>query len=175
MDGTGDTGVLESERAATSCRILVELAKRQPAVSQQAVADAVGVTAQTVSGYLQELAGRGFVDKQGRGRYRVTKEGVDWLISRADIFREFGGRRRVGRHARGRPRPGGRRRAGGSGRRAAGVEPDLRFDTTTAVRDATPKRLDVLLLAASPGLSTHTDALREHNVSYEILDPVEEW
>jgi putative transcriptional regulator len=58
--------------------------------------------------------------------------------------------------------------------RAVGVEPDLRFGTTAAVQDATLKGLDVLLLAASPGLSTHTDALREHNVSYEVLDPVDE-
>jgi putative transcriptional regulator len=269
MDGTGDTGVLESKRAATSYRILVEIAERQPAVSQQEVADAVGVTAQAVSGYLQELAERGFVDKQGRGRYQITKEGVDWLISRTDTLREFvdhvsedvldqvdvetaiatapiaegqrvaltmrdgvlhanpGGTDADGATAvavtdadAGRdvgvtnfegvidydlgtvtvvavPPPGD----GGSsvvdaGRvarlaadhdlvavdapeglaaaRAAETEPDLRFGTTAAVQDATLKGLDVLLLAASPGLSTHTDALREHNVSYEVLDPVDE-
>jgi len=267
MDG-GDTGVLESKRAATSYRILVEIAERQPAVSQQEVADAVGVTAQAVSGYLQELAERNFVDKQGRGRYEITKEGVDWLISRTERLREFVD------HVSGdvleqvdvetaiatAPVEEGQRVAltmregvlhaspetdadtatavavtaadagrdlgvtnfegvvdydlgtvtvvavppvgdGGSsvvepGRvaalaadhdlvavdapeglaaaRAADVEPDLRFGTTAALQDATLKGLDALLLAASPGLSTHTDALREHNVSYEVLDPVDE-
>jgi putative transcriptional regulator len=267
MDGTGDTGVLESKRAATSYRILVEIAERQPAVSQQEVADAVGVTAQAVSDYLQELAERGFVDKQGRGRYQITKEGVDWLISRTDTLREFvdhvsedvldqvdvetaiatapiaegqrvaltmregvlhanpdgtdgatavavtdadagrdvgvtnfegvidydlgtvtavavppagdGGSavvdpERVARLAADHDLVAVDAPEGLAAARAAGVEPDLRFGTTAAVRDATLKGLDVLLLAASPGLSTHTDALREHNVSYEVLDPVDE-
>ena len=120
MDGTGDTGVLESERAATSCRILVELAKRQPAVSQQEVVDA------------------GWVAALGADHDLVAVDAPEGVAA---------------------ARPGS----------------SLRFDTTTAVRNATPNGFDVLLLAASPGLSTHTDALREHNVSYEILDPVDEW
>jgi putative transcriptional regulator len=89
VDSGDDVGVLQSKRDATRYRILVEIAERQPAVSQQEVADAIGITAQAVSDYLQELIEQGFVDKHGRGRYEVTKEGVDWLITRTDALQEF--------------------------------------------------------------------------------------
>jgi putative transcriptional regulator len=84
-------GVLRSQRAATRYQILVEIAERQPAVNQQEVADAIGVTAQAVSDYLQDLVADGSVTKHGRGRYEVTKEGVDWLITRTDELRAFVG------------------------------------------------------------------------------------
>jgi putative transcriptional regulator len=87
-DGEGvSVGVLQSKRDATRYQILVELAERQPAVSQQEVADAIGVTAQAVSDYLQELVEEGYVHKHRRGRYEVTKEGIDWLLSRTDQLR----------------------------------------------------------------------------------------
>jgi putative transcriptional regulator len=85
----GTAGVLESKRTATAYRILVAVAQRQPAVNQREIADAVGVTAQAVSDYLGDLADRGFVDKQGRGRYEITKEGVEWLISETGTLRDF--------------------------------------------------------------------------------------
>ena len=47
-----EAGVLRSKRTATRYQILVEIADRQPAVNQQEIADAIGVTAQAVSGYL---------------------------------------------------------------------------------------------------------------------------
>ena len=89
MTADGDTGVLRNKRDATRYQILVEIADRQPAVSQQEVADAIGVTAQAVSDYLGDLVDQGYVDKQGRGRYEVTKEGVDWLISRTDELTDY--------------------------------------------------------------------------------------
>jgi putative transcriptional regulator len=91
MSDSGDaewsSGVLDSKRDATQYRILVQIAERQPAVSQQEIAEAIGVTSQAVSNYLRELIEQGRVDKLGRGRYEVTKEGVDWLISRTDDLR----------------------------------------------------------------------------------------
>jgi putative transcriptional regulator len=83
------SAVLESKRNATRYRILVEIAKRQPAVSQQEIADIIGVTSQAVSNYLQELVEERYVEKHGRGRYEVTKEGVDWLISQTDALESF--------------------------------------------------------------------------------------
>ena len=90
-DGSEEFGVLRSKRTATRYQILVEVAERQPAVSQQEIADAIGITSQAVSDYLQGLAEEGHVTKHGRGRYEVTKEGVDWLISQTDALRSFVG------------------------------------------------------------------------------------
>ncbi|MFB6173425.1 MAG: winged helix-turn-helix transcriptional regulator [Halobacteriales archaeon] len=81
--------VLRRKREATRYRILVEIAARQPAVSQREIADAIGITAQAVSEYVSELIEEGRVRKEGRSRYEVTKEGVDWLISRTDELRQF--------------------------------------------------------------------------------------
>ncbi len=84
-----DLGVLQSKRNSMRYQILIEIADRQPAVSQQEIADTVGVTAQAVSDYLIDLVSDGFVVKHGRGRYEVTKEGVDWLISETDTLEEY--------------------------------------------------------------------------------------
>ncbi|SEP17892.1 putative transcriptional regulator [Halogranum amylolyticum] len=89
VESGDDTSVLQSKRNATRYQILVQIAERQPAVSQQEIADAIGVTAQAVSDYLRDLVEQGYVTKHGRGRYEVTKEGVDWLISQTDELREF--------------------------------------------------------------------------------------
>jgi len=81
--------VLDSKRDATRYQVLVEIAARQPAVSQSEIADAIGVTSQAVSDYVRDLVQEGYADKQGRGRYEVTKEGVDWLISRTDDLETY--------------------------------------------------------------------------------------
>jgi len=88
-DGGDELGVLRSKRDATRYRILVQIAERQPAVNQQEIADAIDITAQAVSDYLQGLVEQGYVIKHGRGRYEVTKEGVDWLIFQTDGLRAF--------------------------------------------------------------------------------------
>lgn len=89
LEAEDEVSVLQSKRNATRYQILVQIAERQPAVSQQEIADAIGVTAQAVSDYLQDLVEMGYVQKHGRGRYEVTKEGVDWLISQTDDLRDF--------------------------------------------------------------------------------------
>ncbi|WP_254767733.1 MarR family transcriptional regulator [Salinilacihabitans rarus] len=81
--------VLDNKRAATRFRILVEIAERQPAVSQGEIAAEVGVTSQAVSEYIRDLVDDGLVEKEGRSRYRVTKEGVDWLFQAAGDVRRF--------------------------------------------------------------------------------------
>ncbi|MGM0592464.1 MAG: MarR family transcriptional regulator, partial [Halobacteriota archaeon] len=83
------SGALEDKRTATRFRILVEIADRQPAVSQGEIADAVGVTSQAVSEYIRGLVEDGLVEKEARSRYRVTKEGVDWLFQEAKSIRRY--------------------------------------------------------------------------------------
>jgi putative transcriptional regulator len=260
-------GVLRSKRDATRYRILVQIAERQPAVNQREIADAIGITSQAVSDYIRGLVEEGYVDKGGRGRYEVTKEGVDWLISRTDELRSFVAHVSedvIGQvdietalattdiaegetvsltmrdgvlHAM----SGGAGSAtavavthadagrdvgitnfagvvdydlgtvtvisipqvqhGGSSvvdfaeissmaaehdlvavagaealatARAAALEPDIRFGSVEAVQEAATKGLDVLLLSATDALSSHTDKLREGNISYEVVDAVTE-
>lgn len=81
--------VLENKREATCYQILVEIADRQPAVNQKEVADSIGVSSQAVSEYLKHLSQQRYVEKLGRGRYKVTKEGTDWLISQTNSLRDF--------------------------------------------------------------------------------------
>jgi len=81
--------VLDNKRSATKFRVLVEIAERQPAVNQGEIADAVGVTSQAVSEYIRGLVDEGFVEKEARSRYRVTKQGVDWLFGQAADVRRF--------------------------------------------------------------------------------------
>jgi putative transcriptional regulator len=265
-DESDSHGVLRSKRNATRYQILVRIAERQPAVNQQEIADAIGITAQAVSDYLRDLVDQGYVDKHGRGRYEVTKEGIDWLISQTDELRAFV--EHVARDVIGQVdvetaiatteieegdavslsmRDGTLRAMAGDtgdatavavtdadvGRdvgvtnfdgvldyelgtvtvvsvpevqnggseavdadrlsealeshdrlaaagleavataAAAGIEPDVRFGTVSAVREAATKGLDVLLLAATDTVSTHTDELRDGNVSYEVVDSTE--
>jgi putative transcriptional regulator len=262
-DDGREVTVLRNKREATAYRILVEVARRQPAVSQQEIAGAVGVTAQAVSDYLSELVEEGHVRRGGRGRYEVTKEGVDWLISRTDALREYveevsttvvGGVEvdaavataavgagetvtlsmregvlhatpgdadgatavTVGAASAGEDvgvtdfegvldfEPGAvaivsvpRVDDGGSRAidadlvdeyaaendllAAAGVEalvavrradrePDLRFGTPAAVREAATRGLDVALFAVTTAVSEHTSELREAGLGYEVLD-----
>ena len=83
------TDVLENQRAGTQFRVLVAVAERQPAVSQGDIAAAVGLTTQAVSEHMQELSEQGYLRKDGRSQYRVTKEGVDWLLAQAASLRQF--------------------------------------------------------------------------------------
>jgi putative transcriptional regulator len=266
-DEADEFGVLRSKRDATRYQIIVQIAERQPAVSQREVADAIGITAQAVSDYLQDLIRKGYVDKHGRGRYEVTNEGVDWLISQTDELRDLV--QHVSKDVIGQvdvetmiattdiregetvsltmqdgtlcARSGGDGSAtavavtdadagqdvgvanfegvvdhdlgmvtvvsipqvqnGGSSTAdpgwlsdmakalglvavagvealasatAADVDPSIRFGSASAVQEAATMGLDVLLLAVADELTTHTDKLREQNISYEVVDAAEE-
>jgi putative transcriptional regulator len=266
-DEADHSSVLQSKRNATRYQILVGIAERQPAVSQQEIADEIGVTAQAVSDYLQDLVEQGYATKHGRGRYEVTKKGVDWLMSQTDELHEF--IQHVSKDVIGQVEietaiattaisegetisltmqdgvlcalSGGvgnatavavtdadagedvgitdfegvveydfgsvtivsipRVEDGGSetvdptmitdytdthelvatagtealaAARAASLEPNIRFGTVAAVREAATKGLDILLLVTTNVLSAHTNELREGNISYEVVDAAEE-
>lgn len=265
-DDAEASGVLQSKRNATRYQILVQIAERQPAVNQQEIADAIGITAQAVSDYLQDLVEHGYVNTHGRGRYEVTKEGVDWLISQTDALRQFvthvsedvigqvdletaiattaisegetvsltmqdgilramaggagsatavavtdaeagqdvgitnfdgvveydlgdvtivpipqvqnGGSASVDPADLARVAEGHDLVAVGgveaiAAAWAAEFEPDIRFGSTTAVREAAAKGLDVVVVTSTDLLSAHTDTLREQNLSYEVVELAE--
>ena len=81
--------VLASKRASTRFQVLAEVADKQPAISQREIADAIGITAQAVSEVLRELVDEGHVSKHGPGRYEVTNEGVDWLLSELEALEAY--------------------------------------------------------------------------------------
>jgi putative transcriptional regulator len=59
---------------------MLEIAANQPNIQQKDIAPRLGITSQAVSEYVKELIKDGWLSSQGRSRYRVTREGVDWIL-----------------------------------------------------------------------------------------------
>ena len=72
--------ILKSKNLATKFQILLEIAANQPNIQQKDIAPRLGITSQAVSEYVRELIKDGWLSSQGRSRYRVTREGVDWIL-----------------------------------------------------------------------------------------------
>ena len=74
------TQVLRNKNLATRFQILVEIAANQPNIQQKDIARKIGVTSQAVSDYISKLEKDGWITSDGRSRYRITKEGVNWML-----------------------------------------------------------------------------------------------
>jgi len=72
--------LLRSASMSTRFRILVEVAANQPDVQQRDIAERLDLSRQAVSDYVKELLKEGWLVSEGRSKYRVTKEGVDWML-----------------------------------------------------------------------------------------------
>ena len=72
--------ILKSKNLATKFQIMVEIAAHQPNIQQKDIAPRLGITSQAVSEYIRELIKDGWLSSEGRSRYKVTKEGVDWIL-----------------------------------------------------------------------------------------------
>ena len=72
--------ILKSKNLATKFQIMVEIAAHQPNIQQKDIAPILGITSQAVSEYVKELIKDGWLSSEGRSRYKVTKEGVDWIL-----------------------------------------------------------------------------------------------
>ena len=72
--------ILRSKNLATKFQIMVEIAAHQPNVQQKDIAPTLGITSQAVSEYIRELIRDGWLSSEGRSRYKVTNEGVDWIL-----------------------------------------------------------------------------------------------
>jgi putative transcriptional regulator len=83
------TNVLQSKRESSRFQILVEIAAHQPNLRQKEVAERLGVTPQAISEYIKELVADGLVTTDGRMRYNITKEGVEWLLESAAELKRY--------------------------------------------------------------------------------------
>lgn len=81
--------ILQSKRESSRFQILVEIAAHQPNLRQKEVASRLGVTPQAVSEYIKELVADGLVTTDGRMRYSITKEGVEWLLEGASELKRY--------------------------------------------------------------------------------------
>ena len=81
--------ILRSKKEITKFQILVEIAGHQPDVMQKEIADRIGITPQAVSEYIKDLVSEGLLYSDGRVRYRVTKNGVEWVLERAIELKKY--------------------------------------------------------------------------------------
>jgi putative transcriptional regulator len=72
--------ILKQRNLSVKFQILVEIAENQPNVQQKDIARKLELTNQAISEYFQELKREGLVKEYGRSKYRVTREGVDWIL-----------------------------------------------------------------------------------------------
>jgi putative transcriptional regulator len=81
--------ILRNKRNVSRFQILVEIAEHQPAVRQQEIAAMLGVTPQAISEYMRDLIDEGMIKAPGRGRYEVTREGIEWILQNAETLESF--------------------------------------------------------------------------------------
>jgi putative transcriptional regulator len=81
--------LLSSKSGITKFQILIEVAAHQPNVRQKEIAEKIGITPQAVSEYIKELVAEGLVNSEGRVRYRITKQGVEWVLENAAEMKRY--------------------------------------------------------------------------------------
>ncbi|MDV0446530.1 hypothetical protein MsAg5_03720 [Methanosarcinaceae archaeon Ag5] len=81
--------ILQSKSEMTKFQVLTEIAARQPTVRQKEVAVKIGITPQAVSEYIKELTAEGLIHSDGRVRYKITKDGVEWVLENAAELRRY--------------------------------------------------------------------------------------
>ena len=81
--------VLRNKNLATKFQILVEIAANQPNIQQRDIAQRLSITPQAVSEYIKELIKEGSLTSKGRSRYKVTTEGVNWVLKALRELRDY--------------------------------------------------------------------------------------
>ena len=72
--------ILRNKNLATKFQILVEMANSGPNIQQRDIAKRLDVTPQAISDYIRQLVKEGLLASEGRSRYKVTNDGVNWII-----------------------------------------------------------------------------------------------
>ena len=80
--------ILRNKNLATRFQILIEIADGGPNIQQREIARNLKVTPQAISDYIAQLTKEGLLTSDGRSRYKVTNEGVNWIIK---VLRELRG------------------------------------------------------------------------------------
>jgi putative transcriptional regulator len=81
--------ILQTKSGVTKFQVLIEVAAHQPNVRQKEIASKIGITPQAVSEYIKELVADGLIVTEGRVRYRITKEGVEWVLESAGELKQY--------------------------------------------------------------------------------------
>jgi len=81
--------VLKNKNAATRLQIMVEIASSGPNIHQRTIAEHLGVTPQAISDYILQLVSEGMVISSGRSRYRLSGEGVNWVLKQLREINEY--------------------------------------------------------------------------------------
>ncbi len=81
--------ILQTKSGVTKFQVLIEIAAHQPNVRQKEIAEKIGITPQAVSEYIKELVNDGLIVTEGRVRYRITKEGVEWVLDNAADMKQY--------------------------------------------------------------------------------------
>ena len=81
--------ILRNKSLATRLQILVAIADSGPAVQQQEIARRLAITPQAVSDYVAQLIKDGLLTADGRSSYKVTSEGVNWIVSMLRELRSY--------------------------------------------------------------------------------------
>jgi putative transcriptional regulator len=80
--------VLKNKNVTTKFQVLVEIANSGPNIQQRDIARSLEITPQAISEYVSQLIKDGMLVSEGRSSYRVTNEGVNWMIK---MLRELSG------------------------------------------------------------------------------------
>ena len=81
--------ILRNKNQATRFQILVAIADSGPNIQQQEIARRLGVTPQAISDYIAQLTEDGLLASGGRSRYKVTNEGINWVIKVQRALRSY--------------------------------------------------------------------------------------
>jgi putative transcriptional regulator len=82
--------VFKKKGELTKFQVLAEIAKQQPHLRQKDIAEKLGISVQAVSENIKSLADDGFVEtKMGRGRYKITKRGIEKVKTEALNLRRY--------------------------------------------------------------------------------------
>ncbi len=72
--------IMRSTNLSMKFQILAEIAANQPDIQQRDIAKRMNLSPQAISDYVRELVKDGWLSSEGRSKYKVTKEGVDWMV-----------------------------------------------------------------------------------------------